>query len=206
MWGKPILIPALALAFTSCQDGGRSALAETTNATGTAPESSVRNGEKRTFHASGALEWQYNYSNDTLEGPAVYFDSLSHKREEHWYSRGVLKSLVVYDQEGLIVDSDFRWKEEEIPLFAPSQIELTTGDTILHPGTEYKFRIKVPGIPYIYFQPSVTNATIAKATEDLFVVRTKNGPTTCIKLMLSVRDSLKIPFGERCFDVVPSQP
>lgn len=163
----------------------------------------VRSGEQRTYYTSGAVEWQYNYLNDTLEGSAAYFDSLGHKREEHWYSKGVLKSLVVYDPEGFIVDTDFRWKEGEFPKFNSSQIELTTADTVLRTGTEYRFRVKVPGIPYTYFQESVTNATIAKAPEDQFVLRTKNGPTTCINLTLSVGDSLKMPFGQRCFSVVP---
>lgn len=184
--------------LASCHDHGSPAVTESSK---TSVPKEMRNGEKRSYYPSGAVEWQYNYSNDTLEGPAVYFDSLNHKREEHWYSKGVLKSLVVYDTEGFIIDSDFRWKTDELPEFNAAQIELTTADTTLLTETEYKFRVKVPGIPDVYFRTSVTNATLAKASGDLYLMRTNSGPTTCVQLVLSVRDSLKMPFGKRCFNV-----
>jgi hypothetical protein len=161
-----------------------------------------RNEEKRTYYSSGAIEWQYTVRNDTLEGPAAYFDSLGNKREEHWYSKGVRKSLTAFDSDGFVTGSEISWGRDELPPFRPEYIQLSSSDTVLVQGGEYKFRVVVPGIPESDLAPSVTNAVIYRA-QNAYALKTKEGPQTCIRLTLYFNDTTKIAYGERCFSVVP---
>jgi len=193
------LVVVLVSALCSCQNHETS----TQKAT---PIASVphktRNIEKLTYYSSGAIEWRYTVLNDTLEGPAVYFDSLGNKREEHWYSKGVRKSLTTFNSDGFVTGSEISWSKDDLPPFRPEYIQLSSSDTVLVQGGEYKFRVVVPGIPESDLAPSVTNAVVYRA-QNAYVLKIKEGPETCIRLTLYFNDTTKIAYGERCFSVVP---
>ncbi len=167
----------------------------------TTADTAALNGTRQTFHRSGKLKSEYSYSNGLLDGPAALFDSLGRRRIEQWYSKGILKSEVKYTEEGFPGDPKFLWKIDELPLFKQEYIKLSVNDTILEPGVEYRFTVSVPGIPDFYFRTSTTNALLYRASQTEYALKAKSGPETCISLLLSLGDTVQIPFGKRCFSV-----
>lgn len=158
-------------------------------------------GSWRKWRRTGSLESESLYLNGLLDGPQLLFDSLGRKRVERWYSKDILKSEVKYTEEGFAGDPKFLWNLDELPLFRQEYIKLSDSDTILKSGVEYRFTVGVPGIPEGYFRTEVTNATVYRASQTEFGLKARNGHEACISLVLSLGDTIQIPYGKRCFSV-----